>query len=101
MSKYSGNFYASNPRVYLTLFTVAFLLFSKSLFYGFSPMDENWLITGNTLFLSDWSNLVNSFKLNLQNIYFRPLLMDTFLINYKLAGLDPFIYHLSNILFHC
>ncbi len=100
MTRFLDKILSSPFKVYCTFLGVTFLIFSRSLFFGFSPIDENWLISGNTEFLSDWANLLHSFNKNIQNSYYRPLLIDTFIINYKLSGLDPFIYHLTNILLH-
>lgn len=100
MNRFFNNFTASPFKVYAALTLVPLLLFSKSLYYGFSPMDENWLITGNTQFLHDWSNLIQSFKGQIQKVYFRPLLINTFLIDYQIGELNPFVYHLTNIILH-
>lgn len=100
MNRFFANFYNSPLKVYAVLILVPLLLFSKSLYYGFSPMDETWLITGNTAFLEDSSNPLKIFKNEIQGVYYRPLLVLTFLVDYTLGGLNPFVYHLSNIMFH-
>lgn len=87
-------------KTYLSLFLVALLVFVPSLFYGFSPIDENWLITGNTAFLKEWENLVHAFRNDIQNSYYRPLLIISFIVDYHFSELAPFFYHLSNCLFH-
>ncbi|MBL7933676.1 MAG: glycosyltransferase family 39 protein, partial [Bacteroidia bacterium] len=100
MNRFFSGFYTSPFKVYAVLATIPLLLFLKSLYYDFSPMDEHWLITENILSLNDWSNLFHSFNREIQKVYFRPVLIDTFVIDYQIGRLNPFVYHLSNIIFH-
>ncbi len=76
------------------------LVYFKSIFYGFSPMDEQWLIVNDTAFLSKWGNLGQAFSDSIQHIYYRPLLMWSFILNYQAAHLAPWLYHATNLLFH-
>lgn len=86
--------------VYAFLVLVPFLLYAKSLWYGFSPMDEQWLIVKNTAYLEKWQSVPMSFLFPTGNIYYRPLFNILLIINYHIGGANPFIYHLSGLLLH-
>jgi protein O-mannosyl-transferase len=84
----------------LLLVLIPALLYAKSLFYDFSPMDEQWMIVQDTAFLSDWKNILTVFKEPTAEIFYRPLFMITLIINYHLGELSPFAYHFTNLLLH-
>lgn len=94
------NIFENKKRLYWILAAIPFLLYFKSLFYDFSPFDESWLIIREKTFLSQWSSLGEAFTHNIQKIYYRPILTISFVIDYHLSGLDPFAYHLSNVIYH-
>lgn len=68
--------------------------------FGFSPMDEEWMIIKNEGFLKDWGSLIASFKEPTGTIYYRPLLLVSFIIDHHLAGIQPWVYHLTNLIWH-
>lgn len=82
------------------LILVPALVYYKSLFYSFSPLDEQWLIVNNTNSLDSWKELLNAFGDSIQKIYYRPLFVWSLIIDYQLGGTDPFIYHLSSLVIH-
>lgn len=86
--------------VYTLLVLVPFLLYAKSLWFGFSSMDEQWLIIKNTAYLEKWKSVPMSFLFPTGNIYYRPLFTILLIINYHIGELNPFIYHFSAILLH-
>lgn len=85
---------------YSVLVLVPFVLYAKSIFYDFSPMDEQWLIIAPASFLEKWQSLLSVFNDSIQKVYYRPLFTWTLILDYHLGGLNPTVYHTSNILMH-
>lgn len=100
MSTTKLSFFENNRNSVLVLIGITFVVYFKSLFYDFSPMDEDWLIIRDQAFLNDWSNLAGAFRDAVQGLYYRPVLIVTFILNYHIGHLDPFIYHFTNLLIH-
>lgn len=63
-------------------------------------MDEDWLIIRDEPFLKDWGNLIAAFNDSVQGLYYRPLLIITFILDYHIGHLNPLIYHFTNVLIH-
>lgn len=93
-------FYDNKNKLYLVLILVPFCLYFKSLFYDFSPMDDQWLILKNVGSLSKWGNLPEFFIRPIAGIYYRPFLSTSFMIDYHLGAVSPHIYHFTNLIWH-
>ena len=100
MKVLSNTFYTSKLKIYSFIVIVPLLLYFKSLFYDFSPMDEQWLILRRQNFLGDFNNVFKSFGLSIQDIYYRPLFVSSLIIDFQIGKANPFMFHLTNILFH-
>jgi 4-amino-4-deoxy-L-arabinose transferase-like glycosyltransferase len=93
-------------RPFWFLFLVGFILYFSALFFGFTYLDDNNLILDNQYFLSNFSNIIESFKIDVFHLfnhsafYYRPILTISFLFDYQIGGINPFIYHFTNILLH-
>lgn len=95
------NFFEHKSLPILLLSLVSFGIYVKSLFYDFSPLDEQWLILNESReVLKEWKSIVTGFGQSISNIYYRPLLMATFVIDFHTGQLHPFAYHLSNVILH-
>ncbi|OJI06430.1 hypothetical protein BK004_03785 [bacterium CG10_46_32] len=98
------HFFLSGWRPYLWLFAVIFALYSQTLFFNFTYLDDQDLIINNYSFLSDISNIGQAFKedvfFSAGDAYYRPLLTVSFMLDAQMGGMLPAIYHASNILFH-
>ncbi len=82
------------------IFLTVFLVFSPALKNGFVNWDDDRLILGCTAYRGlGWANLRWMFSTFYQGSYM-PLLWFSFAVDYKLWGLNPFGYHLTNILLH-
>ncbi|HMD14889.1 MAG TPA: tetratricopeptide repeat protein, partial [Bacteroidota bacterium] len=61
----------------------------------------------NAIFLSHWENVGTAFGSHAfvgaggESIYYRPLLTVSYIIDFHIWKLNPFGYHLTNILLHC
>ena len=64
--------------------------------------DDQGLILESTSYLKEWRNIFSSFSRPFFGTtpFYRPLLLVSFICDYQLWGLNPFGFHLSNVLFH-
>lgn len=83
--------------LYGSIIGLPLLVYLPTLYYPFSPMDENWLIISRENYLNDWRNSWQCFFDAIQGILYRPVLTLTFIIDYHLWGLNPLGYHLTNL----
>jgi protein O-mannosyl-transferase len=71
-----------------------------SLFNGFTNWDDQGYVTGNELIKSlSFDNIKKIFVTPVMGNY-HPLTMLSYAVEYSIAGLSPFIYHLTNLLLH-
>ena len=82
------------------LLSLTSVVFYPSLNCGFTNWDDTHLILENTLIRSlDWENL----KLMFSDFYvanYQPLTLVSWAIDYQLFELDPFGFHLVNVILH-
>ncbi len=85
----------------IPLFIVlTFLAFGASLFHGFAPVDDSFLIVENLAIRAiNWENIYHFFSTYDPELYI-PLVFLSFQFNYLIGELAPFNYHLTNILIH-
>lgn len=89
-----------------TLVTTGFLLYFKTLFFGWTYLDDNVLVINNARFLSSLSNVFQAFRQEVFHIthcsaaYYRPILTVSFILDAQIGGQNPFIYHLTNVVIH-
>ncbi len=82
------------------LFAAVFLAFGHSLWQDFAPIDDTLLVRENLAVRGlTWSNIVYVFTHYDPEIYI-PVTFLSFQINYAFGGLDPFGFHLGNLLLH-
>ncbi len=83
------------------------IVFGQTLYYDFVNYDDYSLIYENENYISDISNIFNSFTTHAftshrkESVYYRPVLLVSYIIEYKFWGLNPAGYHLTNIFLHC
>ncbi|OGJ56563.1 hypothetical protein A3D88_00030 [Candidatus Peribacteria bacterium RIFCSPHIGHO2_02_FULL_52_16] len=86
--------------IFLALMVLPFLVFGRSLFHDFAPIDDWFLIVENlSVHGITFANLKAIFTTYDPELYI-PFTLLTFQINYVMAELQPFVYHLTNILLH-
>ncbi|MES2764195.1 MAG: hypothetical protein V4677_18405 [Bacteroidota bacterium] len=100
MDNQMSTFFENKTRVYITLVLVPFCLYFKSLFFEFSPMDDQWMVIKNADVLSDWKNINLFFTNPLVGLYYRPLFSVSLMFDFQIGKTTPFIYHFSNLTFH-
>ena len=89
---------------YLWICAIGFVLYSQILFFDFTYFDDKILILDNFYFLNNSSNFFESFKQDVfrshVGSYYRPILTISFMADAQVSGLNPWMYHFSNIIFH-
>lgn len=92
------------PFPFLWLALVSFFLYIPSLNHGYTELDDRIFIIDNAAYNEDPSNLVTSFHRGVfsdsSDTYYRPLLLNSFILNYKLSETEARGYHVVNILLH-
>src|SRR5262249_20613828 len=82
------------------IIALTFIFFLPSLYNGFVDWDDVKLLLENFQYRAlDWSNLRWMFGTFYMGHY-QPLTWLTYALDYFLWGLDPFGYHLANLLLH-
>jgi tetratricopeptide (TPR) repeat protein len=72
----------------------------RALYCGFSPMDDHIYVRTNMAIRSLDSNLLRWAFITLPVDFWQPLTWISLAIDYRIWGLNPFGYHLTNILLH-
>lgn len=95
-----------NLKYLLIIIIAVIFVYGQTLNFDFVNYDDDELIYHNEDFLSSWGNLKTAFTAHAfigaggECIYYRPLLVVSFITDYHLWQLKPFGYHLTNIVFH-
>ncbi|MDD3051744.1 MAG: hypothetical protein PHR06_11430, partial [Candidatus Cloacimonetes bacterium] len=93
-----------NYRVFLVLFLIIFGVYFKSIWYDYIFLDDTELIIKNHEFNSKWENIPKAFNkgvfLDDNDLFYRPILTISFIIDEKISGIELWGYHLSNIIYH-
>ncbi|MFA6995335.1 MAG: hypothetical protein WC249_02900 [Patescibacteria group bacterium] len=91
-------------RPYFIIFALGFLLYSQTLFFDLTYLDDNTLILDRQNVLADYKNIATIFSTDAffsgTNFYYRPLLNLSFMIDAQFGGHHYFVYHLDNIILH-
>lgn len=91
-------------RAFLILIAAAFALYSKTIFFGYTHLDDNVLIINNMAFLQDPASILRAFSQKVFAAshlpYYRPVLLVSFIIDTHLGLGSPAAYHITNILLH-
>lgn len=86
--------------------TLGLILYFQVFFFDFSYLDDNNLILNNQHFLSNLANFFKSFSIDVFHIfnhsafYYRPLLTISLMFDFQFGGINPFIYHFTNVALH-
>ncbi len=92
------------PYPYILLSLVVLILYSPSINSGFTDLDDKIFIVEQESFIKDISNIGPSYKRGTfsekNDNYFRPVLLNSFIINYQFSGTEIKGYHVFNILIH-
>lgn len=79
---------------------ITFLVFSNAINNDFVNWDDDRYVTGNQYLELNWTNIKYFFS-NFYFVMYIPLTMLSYMIDYKLVGLEqPWVYHLHNVILH-
>lgn len=88
------------PMIFGATIVLILLAFGRSLFQGFAPLDDDLLITRNLAVRGMTAGNLKTIFTSYDPELYIPLTFVSYQINYMMAGLSPWIYHLTNILLH-
>ena len=96
-----------STKLYILILAAAVvILYAQSLLFDFVNYDDYDLVYENTSFLSDPSNIIRAFTSHAfigkreVSVYYRPILQVSYIIDYRMWGLNPLGYHATNIMLH-
>jgi hypothetical protein len=91
---------------YIGISLLIFILYAKCLGFSFTYLDDNVLVLENYPFLSRITNILGAFSQDLfgsvqtPDVYWRPLVTISLMLDAQVSGKQPFFYHLTNIFLH-
>lgn len=88
------------PMIFGATIVLVLLAFGRSLFQGFAPLDDDLLITRNLAVRGMTAGNLKTVFTSYDPELYIPLTFVSYQINYMIAGLSPWTYHLTNILLH-
>jgi len=92
------------PYPLILLSAIVLLLYGSSINFGFTELDDTIFINETQAYNADLSNLAHSFQRGVfsdtNDTYYRPLLLDSFVLNHAISGTNVKGYHAMNVLFH-
>lgn len=87
-------------RPYAALVLLTGLVYGRSVFFGYTNFDDDILILKQLDRLSHLSALAQAFQSPFLGTYYRPIVTLSLMIDAQIGGARPWIYHLSNLLYH-
>ncbi|MBI2054447.1 MAG: tetratricopeptide repeat protein [Candidatus Staskawiczbacteria bacterium] len=96
----------SKIQAHFLIWLIGFVLYFKSIFFGFTYLDDNALILDNIDFLSNIGNIFSVFARDVfyathgLSAYYRPLLTVSLMFDAVISGQSPAMYHFTNIIIH-
>jgi len=83
---------------------LAFVIYFQTFFFGFVKLDDIPILQFNYEYFSDISNIPDSFTRDafVRDVgsFYRPLQTTMFIIETNIAGGEPFIFHIINVILH-
>lgn len=97
-----AGFHVPYPILWLVLTALA--IYFPTFSFQFTDLDDTIFIRDFHSYNEDLSNLFASFQRGLfdalKDPYYRPLFMDSIILNYQLSGMEATGYHIVNVLLH-
>ncbi len=95
-------FHIPYPILFLAL--AVLVVYFPTFSFGFTDLDDSIFIRDFHEYNENLQNLVTSFSRGVfsatKDSYYRPLFLDTMILNYQASGLNEAGYHIVNVLFH-
>lgn len=90
----------TNPMILLALAIITIILYWPVKGFEFTNWDDQVYVTGNTLILGlSGENIRRIFSEYLMGNY-HPLVLLSYALEYEIDGLNPGLFHITNLLFH-
>lgn len=91
-------------RPYCWIVILGALVYSQTLFFDYTSLDDLHLIVYNAENLSNLRNIPTAFKTDVfwksSGAYYRPLFVVSLMFDAAWGGIKPFVFHLSNVVLH-
>ena len=84
----------------VALALIAMALFIPTLGFGFSPMDDKWVLRDFEAYFKKWTYLPSLFTVPLFAMYYRPMFLVSIMVDQLLGNGEPWMFHLTNCLLH-
>ncbi|MCH8331670.1 MAG: hypothetical protein IH946_09905 [Bacteroidetes bacterium] len=95
-----GTIIQNRTLMVLSILAATFLAYYGSLFNEFNNWDELKLIINNKLIRVLSFDGIREMFSSFRSVHYKPLVFLSWAFEYKLYGLDPFYFHLDNLLLH-
>lgn len=87
-------------RPYLWLIGIIILIFSKTLTYDFTRLDDAYYLLDNQSYFANLSNIAQTFTQSIVAEQYRPILFSSFITDTQIHTSGTWMYHTTNIIFH-
>ncbi len=93
-------------RPYLLIAGLGAVIYLKAVFFGLAYLDDNNLILDNFYFIKNIGSIIAAFGqdifrlFNGGEIYYRPLLTVSLILDAQISGINPLFYHITNVILH-
>jgi protein O-mannosyl-transferase len=90
-------------RPYAWIIALGFILYAQTLFFGLVYLDDNAIILDSFHSISVLSNIFHAFGQNIFpafGTFYRPVSIIPYILDARIGGTGPFVYHLTNVLLH-
>jgi hypothetical protein len=95
----------TQKRFYFFTAAAILALYGKTLYFGFTWFDDDWLILSQSSYYAAYGNFFKVFSQSIipwEYCYYRPLLIISFFADFFISNetMSPIFYHLTNIVLH-
>lgn len=91
---------SSNLRFYFCIVVVGAVLYLKAIRFDFVGLDDKGTLVDNQKYFSDIYNLFRGFYESYWSSFYRPILFGSIILDFQYMGINPHLYHLTNIIYH-
>ncbi len=95
-----SNFWLRSWHPYFILLATSALVYGKTLSFGFTYFDDDTLILNQFDALQHLSMAGNAFRSLFLEVYYRPIVTLSLMLDAQIGGMAPWIYHGSNVVYH-
>ena len=93
-------YWAESWRPYGILLLLSGLVFGRTLWFGYTYFDDDIIILQHFSSISGLSQIGEAFRHFYFVTYYRPIVTLSFILDARISGISPWMYHLSNYAYH-